>query len=637
MSTLREVFVDWQIKSNLAQAMKELDDAIEDTSDEFKDMADAAEKAAKKTADQWIAVGDRAKNVGKSIAAGIGIGITALVGAAAAAGTFVTQWSQGVTAIESTAKRVGISTQSLQEWQYAAKATGGEAEGVAGIFKELNLRLAEAGETGSGSAVDALTLLKLRVEDLRKLRPEEQMEMIADRLSMISDVGARTFIKDSLFGGEYEKIGSLLEQGSAGIAELRKEASELGGVLDGKALKSAKEFNRELAKTEAVVDGLQSTVAQALLPVLREWIQRGAELIRSNRDLIATKAEEWIRRIGEFMKAAIPVVEKVADGTLRIVSAVGGLDNAVKAAAGGWAAYQVAALAALGPVGAAIAGITAGLVAAIALADKYAGDPKGLAATKSSLALAQEEKRLTDRALEETSKDRTFDPGIDDARVAFRRTAAAAAAERVGASDSLRRALLQQVKDAEARLDAAYAADAAHAAQVDANSTTGMSLGRITKPGGGEKPLTTEALLREQRKREAELEKLRGIRTDLEARRMNASGTERMTIERTLADVNKRITGTDVKGVNELIAEAVGQGTGLGGAALQPAGLGTSINQIDASITINVGGLDVEIPAGMVTAADPRGSAQGIAEIFSAKLVEVLTGAARLQTAQIYG
>lgn len=636
MGTLREVFVNWQIKSNLAAEMKKLDDALDDTSDEFKKLADDADKAAKKTADEWGKVGDRAGSIGKSIAAGIGIGVTALVGAAGAAASFVTEWAAGGAAIESTAKRVGISAQSLQEWEYAAKAAGGEAEGIGGIFKELANRLGEFAATGTGSAGDALSLLNLRIEDLKRLKPEQQMEAIADRLSMISDIGARTFIKDSLFGGEYERIGSLLEQGAAGIATLRKEANALGGVLDGEALKAAKDFNRELVRSEALATDLKSVVAQALIPTFRDWISRGGEWLRVHREIIGTKLEEWAQRLARWFEQIVPVVGQVADGISTTADAVGGLDNAVKLAAGGWALYQAAALAALGPVGAAIAAITAGIVAAIALADKYAGDPGKLAATKSELGVAQEEKRLADRALDETAKDRTFDPAIDDARINLRRTAAAAAAEGAGASLALRKSLLRQVQQAEAALDAAYAADAAHAAEVDANSAGGFSLGKIAK-AGGKAPLTADALLKEQRKREAELVKLRAIRTDLEGRRMDASGTERMTIERTLSDVNKRLTGQDIQTPEQIIAGLMGQGTGLGGGALRPAGLGTSINQIDASITFNIGGIDVEMPASSIAAGDPRASGQTFGEAITEAFRTVFGQASRLQRAQING
>jgi|GEM_PF-4613701 len=637
MATLREVFVNWQIKSNLAAEMKKLDDAIEETSEEFKRLADEAEKAAKDTADQWGKVGDKARDVGKGIAAGIGVGVTALVGAAAAAGSFVAQWAHGAAQVESTAKQFGISAQALQEWQYAARATGGEAEGIVGIFKELDLRLAEVGETGTGSAADALTLLKLRVEDLRRLKPEQQMEAIADRLSTISDVGARTFIKDSLFGGEYEKIGSLLEQGAAGIATLRKEANALGGVLDGKALEGAKEFNRELIKTEAIVDGVKSTIAQSLLPIVRDLVHRFGEWVAKNRELIATKSEEWAKRLAGWFEKIVPLAGNVVEMIARTADAIGGLDNAVKLAAGGWAAYQVAALAALGPVGAAVAAVTASLVAAIALANKLAGDPEKLAESKGKLSAGKEALRLQRRALEESRKEDTYDPAIDDARRRFARAAVIAGRESQGGSIADQERINAQLKAYENALDAAYEDDRRHAEEVEANSALSGTLGRIAKPGAGGAPLTTESLLKEQRKQDAELEKLRKIRSDLEARRMNAQGAERMTIERTLADVNKRLTGQEVQTPEQIIAGLMGQGTNLGAGALRPAGLGTSINQIDARVIVNVGGIDVEMPASAIDPNSPRTSGQSFGEGIAAQFSQWIGLAFQHQRAQING
>ena len=637
--TLREVFVDWKFETNLTKELDKLDDSLESTAEEFEKMAADAERAARETADEWAKVGTRAASTGKAIAVGIGAGVAAFVTAGTAAVTFASQWAQMATQIETNSKRVGISADSLQEWQYAARSVGGEAEGIEGIFKELANRLGEVAATGTGSAADALALLKLRIQDLKHLKPEQQMEAIADRLSMISDVGARTFIKDSLFGGEYERIGSLLELGSAGIADLRKEANALGGVLDGDALDAAKNFNRELVKADTVVDGLKSTIAQGLLPVLRGWLARWSDLALANRELIGTKVDEWAKRLATWLDQIIPLIGGVADGIGKAADAVGGLDNAVKLAAGGWAAYQVAAMAALGPVGATIAAITAGITAAVAFADKYAGDPGAISNTKSKLSGSQEALRLQQRALDEAAKDDTFDPGIDEARRNFRRAAVVAAEEGRGATPAEQERLNGQLRRYEQALDAAYAADAAHAAEVDSNSAPELTLGRIAQPGstGGTPSLTAESLLKEQAKREAERIKLRSIRSDLESRRATAGGDERMNIERTLSEVNKRLTGQDVQSPEGIIAGLMGQGTHLGAGALRPAGLGTSINQIDASITINLGGVDVDLPASMIDPSNPRGSAQGIGQAIMDALNSTFIQASRLQVSQIRG
>jgi hypothetical protein len=621
MSTLREVFVNWQIKSNLAAEMKKLDAAIEETSDEFKDLADEAEKSAKETADQWGKVGDKAKDVGGKIAAGIGIGVAALVGAGVAAGAFVTQWAQGATEIESTAKRIGISAQSLQEWEYAARATGGEAEGIAGIFKELNNRLAEVGETGTGSAADALTLLKLRVEDLRRLKPEQQMEAIADRLSMISDVGARTFIKDSLFGGEYEKIGSLLEQGSAGIATLRQEAQSLGGVLDGKALEGAKNFNRELVKTDAILEGVKSTVGQAVVPVFGDLVRRFGELVSRNRELIATRAEEWAQRLSRWIEQLAPLIGKVVDATAKFVDELGGIEPALKIAAGGWLVWQAAGLAAIGTVGAALAVFTATFAAGMAIAGALKPeDSPELQRMKAGQAKIRQYSQHVDEFANDTSLNgqiarKNFELGM----MRLEQNPFDSKAE-------------SQVKAAIGEFERIKFARA----NAPAGEVGNLDLGKIAKPGA-EKPLTTELLLKEQRKQDAELDKLRKIRTDLEARRMNAQGTDRLTIERTLADVNKRLTGQDVQTPEQLIAGLMGQGTNLGAGALRPAGLGTSINQIDARVIFNVGGIDVEIPASAISAGDPRASGQGFGEGIASQLSAWIGQAFQLQRAQING
>ena len=53
----------------------------------------------------------------------------------------------------------GLSAEALQEWGYIAEQSGGSIEDVADAAREMQLRLAEAAELGTGPAIDALEIL----------------------------------------------------------------------------------------------------------------------------------------------------------------------------------------------------------------------------------------------------------------------------------------------------------------------------------------------------------------------------------------------------------------------------------------------------------------------------------------------
>lgn len=658
---LKEVFVSLKLDSKAAEkSLEHIDDLTDEVTDGFKDVGTSGDKAtkqvetgAKKAATSMERLAAEHKRVvdafdkvkpfaewGRSIVGGITAGTAALAGFAGLAGKFVADWAHGANEIDRTARQFGLSTDALQELQFAAKATGGEAESIGEVFKEMAIRITEVAQTGSGPATDALNALGLSAKELAKLKPEQQMMILADAVAGVADAGQRFFLKDSLFGEEGGvKVGNLLEEGAAGIAKLRGEAQALGGVLTGDSIKAAKEFNKELAKTGQVVTGVKSTIAQALLPVVSDAVKRFSEWVQANRELIKTKAEEWAKRLAEWFEKLVPMIGSVVDAVGKLVDAVGGIEPAIKLAATGWAAWQLAGLAAIGTVGAALATFMASFAAGMALADRFAGGPEERAKNKRTAAELAKFKSSTD-LLEANAAD-SGDPAVERAKrrllaeLETLRGAQAGGGDRRGVNRQ--RAIDEQfgaVARADAALRAAIAESDAALTMTPDGAPTRL---RSSTPGAGKAALTADSLLREQRKTEAEREKLRSIRTELEGRRMNASGSERMAIERTLADVNQRLTGGEVRGVQQLMAEAVGQNTGYAGAELRPAGLGTSINQIDASIHINVGGVDVELPASIIDPANPRASAQGIGDQIATALSQVFGQAARLQVAQING
>jgi len=114
---------------------------------------------------------------------------------------------------------------------------------------------------------------------------------------------------------------------------------------------------------------------------------------------------------------------------------------------------------------------------------------------------------------------------------------------------------------------------------------------------------------------------------------------ERLIIEGALKGVNQKLgQAGETQNLNDLIASAVGQGTGLGASRLQPAGLGTTIMHIDASVKFEVGGITVEVPAGMAAAYTGAVKIGGdVAEAARSALGEMVENAFRAQRGQIIG
>ncbi len=87
---------------------------------------------------------------------------------------------------------------------------------------------------GSASARQNLARLGLTIADLTGLSPDQQFELIADRLSRIQNPANRATIAMEIFGRTGASLLPLLSTGAQGIQELRREALSkfLFGELD---------------------------------------------------------------------------------------------------------------------------------------------------------------------------------------------------------------------------------------------------------------------------------------------------------------------------------------------------------------------------------------------------------------------
>lgn len=633
MSTpLREIFLALGIKT----------DAAVDGLDKVDKSTDDSKKKLKSLEDQSKHTSAALKDFGSKIADGAKVVATAIAAATTATALFFDQWSKGATEIERTAKSYGLSTDALQELRFAAEKLGGEGDSITEVFKEMAIRLTEVAETGTGPATDALTLLKLKAEDLKKLRPEQQFEVLADAISKVSDEGTRFFLKDSLFGEEGGiKIGNLMEQGAEGIAKLRKEAQSLGVVLDKDAIKQANELRQSFFTLHKTGEGFVNFLATRMSGRIKEIVDRLVAWATANKDVIATRIERIMMQMVELLEKVGPLLGDTVDMFSKLVDQVGGLDRALYGAGAAWAAFQLAGFASISKLNAAMAVFMASFAAGVAIAKSFKNENEGrdIGSENANAKFAAYAKR----ALAESEKEQTFDPSIDDARERLRLKVIESDRFRVFSPNerstpevvARRNKALRELDAATRELDAAYASDEAHRLVTEQNS---FELGKIAKPGEkADKPITSASEIAAAEKRARELDRDRRIRTELETMRATSEGPRRMAIETALRNVEQRITGGQPKGINELIAEAVGQGTGLGSGALKPAGLGTTILNVDASVFFNLGGIEVTAEVAGAVSSQAQAAGKSIGEAVIEVLRPMLNEAFQTQRGQILG
>ena len=267
----------------------------------------------------------------------------AAVGAAAGAAAYgvfrlVKSVADAGDRMDELATKTGVNVVSLQRLAYAASFSGIETEQLADAVTKLNKNQAAA-VGGNATMVQWFQRAGISVQELRTLKPEQVLERVSDAIAALpAESPKRAALALALLGKSGANMIPFLAEGGKRIREMGDEAERLGLVMDEAATKQAAEFNDQFDRVMGAVRGVAVTIGSALMPVLIPLLQQLREWIVANKGLVATRAQEWAKALGESLPQIINGVAQLIAG----VGALLGLVNPLVQALGGWQTAVVA-------------------------------------------------------------------------------------------------------------------------------------------------------------------------------------------------------------------------------------------------------------------------------------------------------
>lgn len=345
----------WAIQLNNAQAElngmeKELEGnnkALESAGTGFND----AEKQADQFGDELNATASDANNAGgkfeklggilKGIGAAMGtafVGISAAaVGASKALADMTVGASQYADDILTMSTVTGMSTVSLQAYQYAAELVDTSLETLTGSMAR-NVRSMTSARDGTGAVAEAYKTLGVSVTDANgNLRESETVYWEAiDALKNVSNETERDALAMQLFGKSAQELNPLIEQGSEGIAKLTDEAVNMGAVMSGESLQALGNFDDSMQRLKSGSEAAKNALGMVLLPQLQELADGGVGLLGEFTKGLNDAEGDWTKisevigdTVGSLTEMLLEQLPKLIQLGLDIVSSVGGaiLDN----------------------------------------------------------------------------------------------------------------------------------------------------------------------------------------------------------------------------------------------------------------------------------------------------------------------
>lgn len=231
--------------------------------------------------------------------------------------------------------RIGVGSTALQELRYAAEQLDLPQEqlddGLDKLSKNMGNAIARGGQMAAFFQALGVDL---------KGGPLKAIETIADRIKGLSPELQREVVGTAFGRGNAEWVNALRE-GSPVIARYRKEAAELGFVLDEQTVSALGEADVELRRLKFAALGAAGIIGTELLPDVREMVIGMTEWIKENRGWIRESVVPEIRNFVTWLRETTPRV-------LEVIEAVGGFKTVAIATGAVIAGPLILAMAQLG-------------------------------------------------------------------------------------------------------------------------------------------------------------------------------------------------------------------------------------------------------------------------------------------------
>ena len=235
-----------------------------------------------------------------SKAAGIAMGALGAMAGAMSIGAFASMIKGSIDAVDSLtdlSTRTRMTVEELAGLSFGAKLSGTELEAAASSITKLSVNI--------GNDTEKFAKLGITAKE-----PIEAFKQLAEIFAAIKDPQEQAAFGARYLGKSWQDSAVLLNEGSAGIAELMRRGLELSGVTT-KISADAAQFNDKLDEIGAVAAGAGTRIAAELLPLLNRLTNTFLDFVTSSS----------VREFGSALVAAVSAISAALGPALKIATA----------------------------------------------------------------------------------------------------------------------------------------------------------------------------------------------------------------------------------------------------------------------------------------------------------------------------
>jgi len=223
-------------------------------------------------------------------------------------------------AIGKTSDKLGIATDSLQEYRFAADQTGVAQNALDVGIQRFTRRLGEAQE-GTGVLAKVLDELNIGLTDNEgKFRSTEAvLDDYADAIKNADNEQKQLLLAFKAFDTEGAAMVNTLRAGSEGLNKMRQEARDLGLIMDEELIRTAEETKDQLAILAGVLKTQLSSALIEMAPLIQDatkfLIELTQEVAKFFGGIQSMNADQTIAEIERLTAAIAHTQETLTDKT----------------------------------------------------------------------------------------------------------------------------------------------------------------------------------------------------------------------------------------------------------------------------------------------------------------------------------
>lgn len=245
--------------------------AAEKAADQFDKTVDNAGKSADKAAKGGFTVLKGA--LANLVSQGITLAVKGLKDLTSEIGNLVKEGAAYSDTINTQSVVTGIAVDKLQEYYYMTDLVDVSVDTLTGSMSKLTRNMSTA-RKGSGDAYEAFKKLKVPIEDVNgNLRDNEDVfNDVITALGGIENETERDALAMAIFGKSAQELNPLIAAGGERIAELTKEAHEMGAVLSEESMTALNDVQDSLDRMGQSTSAVKRQFAAAAAPIVKEFL-----------------------------------------------------------------------------------------------------------------------------------------------------------------------------------------------------------------------------------------------------------------------------------------------------------------------------------------------------------------------------